>query len=42
MQGSRNLLPAFTENGVLPPGDYLLTLDELAESLVVEGPGLGW
>ena len=39
MQGSRKLLPAFTENGVLPPGDYLLTLDELAESLVVEGLG---
>lgn len=39
MQGSQKLPPTFTENGVLPPGDYLLTLDELAESLVVEGPG---
>ena len=39
MQGPRKPLADFTDNGILPPGDYLLTLDELAESLLVEGPG---
>lgn len=32
-------LPAFTADGLLPPGDYVLTLDELRTSLVVVGPG---
>jgi hypothetical protein len=32
-------LPGFTDDGSLPPGDYLLTLAELAESLLVRGPG---
>ncbi len=32
-------LPPFTPDGVLPPGDYLLTLDELRTSMLVLGPG---
>lgn len=35
--GSKPLLP-FTDEGLLPPGDYLLSLDELAQSLLVGGP----
>ena len=31
-------LPAFSVEGVLPPGDYELTLDELRESSLVLGP----
>jgi hypothetical protein len=31
-------LPGFTEEGLLPPGDYELTLDELAASYLVVGP----
>jgi len=31
-------LPAFSEEGVLPVGDYELTLDELRESALVVGP----
>ena len=31
-------LPAFTQLGLLPPGDYPLTLDELRESMLVRGP----
>lgn len=31
-------LPAFTPEGLLPPGDYELTLGELAESMLVHGP----
>jgi hypothetical protein len=31
-------LPAFTSEGLLPPGDYELTLAELANSLLVMGP----
>jgi hypothetical protein len=31
-------LPAFTAEGVLPPGDFELTLDELRESSLVLGP----
>lgn len=31
-------LPGFTEEGLLPPGDYELTLEELAKSLLVVGP----
>jgi hypothetical protein len=32
------MLPSFTPDGVLPPGNYVLTLDELRESLLVQGP----
>lgn len=32
-------LPNFTPEGVLPPGDYELSLDELEESMLVLGPG---
>lgn len=32
-------LPRFTADGVLPPGDYPLTLQELRESELVLGPG---
>jgi hypothetical protein len=32
-------LPPFTPDGALPPGDYLLTLDELRTSMLVLGPG---
>lgn len=38
-------LPGFTEDGLLPPGDYQMTLDELRESMLVKGPGadhLNW
>ncbi len=31
-------LPPFSDDGLLPPGDYLLTLDELARSVLVLGP----
>lgn len=31
-------LPDFTADGLLPPGDYLLSLEELADSLLVHGP----
>ncbi len=34
----RKQLPGFTVDGLLPPGDYVLTLAELAESLLVRGP----
>jgi len=29
---------AFTADGLLPPGDYVLTLEELARSMLVAGP----
>jgi len=32
------MLPDFTEDGVLPVGDYSMTLSELFESSLVEGP----
>jgi len=32
------MLPPFTSEGVLPPGDYPLTLDELKKSALVVGP----
>ncbi len=32
-------LPPFNSNGVLPPGDYVLTLDELRTSHLVTGEG---
>jgi hypothetical protein len=31
-------LPDFTDDGLLPPGDYLLTLADLAASTLVAGP----
>ena len=34
MDGSEKR-PTFTEDGLLPPGDFALTLPELAESLLV-------
>lgn len=34
------MLPDFDQDGVLPPGDYELTLDELRNSLLVRGLGL--
>ncbi|MFA6033488.1 MAG: hypothetical protein WC889_11370 [Myxococcota bacterium] len=33
------MLPGFTTDGLLPPGDYELTLGELRTSLLVVGPG---
>jgi hypothetical protein len=33
-----SMLPPFTPDGVLPPGEYLLTLDELRASMLVLGP----
>lgn len=32
------LLPDFTSDGLLPPGDYPLTLEQLADSVLVSGP----
>jgi hypothetical protein len=32
-------LPEFTADGVLPVGDFELTLDEIRESVLVKGPG---
>lgn len=39
--GRRRLtgLPEFTADGVLPEGDYELTLDEIRASMLVKGPG---
>jgi len=34
-------LPAFTEDGLLPARDYPLTLDELRQSFLVSGEGVG-
>ena len=39
------MLPPFTSSGVLPPGDYALTLNELRASHLVTGEGnssLAW
>lgn len=33
-------LPAFTEEGVLPPGDYEMTIDELRASSLATGQGV--
>lgn len=33
------MLPPFTNDGVLPPGEYVLTLDQLRASSLVEGDG---
>jgi hypothetical protein len=32
-----SLLPPFTTNGLLPPGDYPLTIDQLRQSHLVTG-----
>jgi hypothetical protein len=32
-------LPTFNPDGLLPQGDYEMTLEELEESMLVEGPG---
>jgi hypothetical protein len=34
------VLPPFTPEGVLPPGDYPLTLEELRASALVTGEGV--
>ena len=31
-------LPEFTADGLLPPGDYVLTIEELRHSMLVTGP----
>jgi hypothetical protein len=36
------MLPGFTQDGCLPPGDYELTLEELRSSLLVAGPDDGY
>jgi hypothetical protein len=37
------MLPGFTKDGLLPPGDYPLTIDELRQSILVVGNGIeGW
>ena len=33
------ILPAFDADGLIPPGDYLLTLGQLKQSQLVLGPG---
>lgn len=32
-------VPRFTKDGLLPPGDYVLTIPQLRESMLVVGPG---
>lgn len=32
------MIPSFTAAGMLPPGDYAATLDELRQSILVAGP----
>ncbi len=32
------MLPNFNDQGMLPPGDYPLTLEELSQSILVKGP----
>jgi len=36
------VLPTFTPDGLLPPGDFELTVGELRESFLVVGPGAGY
>lgn len=36
------MLPSFNSHGLLPPGDYELTLAELRQSMLVVGPGAGY
>lgn len=38
MAAAEDFLPAFTPEGLLPPGDYVLTLDQLQASSLVVGP----
>jgi hypothetical protein len=38
-QPSSPALPGFTPEGMLPPGDYPLSIDELRNSMLVLGPG---
>jgi hypothetical protein len=33
------VIPAFNRDGLLPPGDYVATLDELRRSMLVKGSG---
>ncbi len=33
------MLPQFTEDGLLPPGDYEMTFEEIMSSTLVMGPG---
>jgi hypothetical protein len=35
---ARSLIPPFTVAGLLPPGDYALSLEELSRSMLVSGP----
>jgi len=35
-------LPPFDPSGLLPPGDYEMTLEELKDSMLVEGPDEGY
>src|SRR5205823_1681034 len=35
------VLPPFTSDGLLPPGDYPLTIDELRASYLISGEGVG-
>jgi len=35
-------VPEFNEDGLLPPGDYEMTLEELKGSVLIEGPGEGY
>jgi hypothetical protein len=39
MVDSQTLLPAFSADGLLPPGDYELTLQQIQASCLVVGPG---
>jgi hypothetical protein len=36
------MLPAFDKDGLLPVGDYRLTIDELRQSMLVVGPEQGY
>jgi len=36
-----SLIPDFNNQGLLPPGDYELTFDELRNSILVHGPSSG-
>ncbi len=38
MKGPDDLLPPFTSRGLLPAGDYVLTMDQLMRSFLVDGP----
>ena len=35
-------LPPFSDDGLLPPGDYEMSLEELKDSMLVEGPEEGY